>query len=95
MGAQLPLPEKGNAPHFRPMSIVFKRSPISAAAELLYYMRISNFFLLEYSDYCVLCVILCRVHAHVVVCTFFQLFDKGKSKGKGFPILDTERWARS
>ena len=38
-GAQLPLPppsKKGHAPNFRPMSIVAKRSAISATAELLF-----------------------------------------------------------
>jgi len=36
-GAQLPFPgKKGYAPSFRPTSIVAKRSPISATAELLY-----------------------------------------------------------
>jgi len=29
-------PKRGTAPNFRPMSIVAKRSPISATAELLY-----------------------------------------------------------
>jgi len=29
------LPKRGTAPHFRPMSIVAKRSPISATAEHL------------------------------------------------------------
>ena len=36
-GDPAPPPKKrGTAPNFRPMSIVAKRSPISAAAELLY-----------------------------------------------------------
>jgi len=35
-GTQLPFPSKtGTAPNFRPMSIVAKRSPISATAEFL------------------------------------------------------------
>jgi len=34
-GAQFPLPKRGMPPNFRPMSIVAKRSPISATAELL------------------------------------------------------------
>ena len=36
MGTQLPFPKKGTDPNFRPMSIVAKRSPISAAAEHLF-----------------------------------------------------------
>ena len=35
MGTQLPLLQRGTAPNFRPMSIVAKRSPISASAEHL------------------------------------------------------------
>ena len=35
-GDSAPRPQKGySSPHFRPMSIVAKRSPISATAELL------------------------------------------------------------
>jgi len=30
-----PLPKRGTAPNFRPMSLVAKRSPISATAELV------------------------------------------------------------
>jgi len=32
-----PAPPRGTAPNFRPMSIMAKRSPISATAEHLYY----------------------------------------------------------
>jgi len=39
----LPFPKKGDtAPHFRPMSIVAKRSPISATAELLLINLMTN-----------------------------------------------------
>ena len=34
-GGTVPPPKKGHAPNFRPMSIVVKRSPISANADLL------------------------------------------------------------
>jgi len=34
-GDRDPLPTKGHTPNFRPMSIVAKRSPVSATAELL------------------------------------------------------------
>jgi len=34
--SQLPLPQRGTAPNFPPMSIVAKRSPISATAEHLF-----------------------------------------------------------
>jgi len=44
MGTQLPLPQKGDtAPNFRPMSIVAKRSPISATAEHLFTHLVENF----------------------------------------------------
>ena len=35
-GAQIPHPKKEHAPNFRPTSIVAKRSPISATAQLLF-----------------------------------------------------------
>jgi len=42
-GAQLPLPQKGaTAPNFRRMSIVAKRSPISATSQLLCNFYISR-----------------------------------------------------
>jgi len=42
-GAQLPTPKRRGAPNFRPMSIVAKRSPISATAEhLLYFVRVTD-----------------------------------------------------
>jgi len=34
-----PLPKKGHIPNFRPMSVVAKRSPIPATAELLFYFN--------------------------------------------------------
>jgi len=41
MGTQLPRPERGTAAsHFLPMSIVAKRSPVSATAELLLFYMI-------------------------------------------------------
>jgi len=43
-GHRAPPTYKGhNSPTFRPMSIVAKRSPVSATAELLLTMRITNF----------------------------------------------------
>jgi len=42
--ATAPLPQRGTAPNFRPMSIVVKRSPISATAELLYCLSPLNLF---------------------------------------------------
>ena len=36
-GAQLPSLKRGTTPNFRPMSIVVKRSPISATAEHSFY----------------------------------------------------------
>jgi len=38
MGTQLPMKRGTAAPTFRPMSIVAKRSPISAIAELLFFL---------------------------------------------------------
>jgi len=42
METQLPLPKKGTAPNFRPMSIVAKGSPISATAEHLLHVLYDN-----------------------------------------------------
>ena len=39
-GDPAPLPKKGHAPNFRPMSIVAKRSPISATAEHLLFFSV-------------------------------------------------------
>jgi len=46
MGTQLPPPKKngGIAPNFRSMSIVAKRSPISATAELLFFTAVANYW---------------------------------------------------
>jgi len=39
-GDLAPLPKRGTAPNFWPITIVTKRSPISATAELLYILLI-------------------------------------------------------
>jgi len=44
-GDPAPLPKKGHAPNFRPMSIVAKRSPISATAEHLFFFGLLPCFL--------------------------------------------------
>jgi len=41
-GNRHPPPPKGTAPNFRPMSVVAKRSPISATAEHLYSNKVTN-----------------------------------------------------
>jgi len=42
MGTQLPLLQRGTAPNFRPMSVVAKWSPISATAELLLNLKLTD-----------------------------------------------------